>query len=415
MKPSIPFANINPEAFLYDLPESRIAMFPEYHRDMSKLLIAYPDGTLNQDKFLNISNYLPADSTLFFNNSRVIPARLHFKKETGSQIEIFCLKPLDPADYAVSLASVQSCVWECMIGNMKRFNTPFIEKTIVRNHISIVLKAEKLHASGNIVAIKFSWNHADICFADILLRAGKIPLPPYIKRAATEKDNESYQTIFSQDPGSVAAPTAGLHFTNEVLNRLLEKGICSQSITLHVGAGTFQPVKAKVISEHVMHAEYFEVSKELLHKVSGLSGKVVSVGTTTVRTLESLYWLGVKILENKTSLFEELHVDQWDCYLLPDHYSVQQAMDAIDGWMNQRGLTKKTASTQMIIIPGYRFKITEILITNFHQPGSTLLLLIAAFMGDSWRKAYQYALEHEFRFLSYGDSSLLFRNDGRDQ
>ncbi len=415
MKPLIPFANINPEAFIYDLPESRIAMFPENRRDMSKLLIAYPDGGLNQDKFLNIAHYLPANSTLFFNNSRVIPARLHFKKETGSQIEIFCLKPLDPAKYSVSLASVQSCVWECMIGNMKRFNTPFIEKTIVWNHISIVLKAERLHGCENIATIRFSWNHPGLCFADILCLAGKIPLPPYIKREATEKDNESYQTIFSQDPGSVAAPTAGLHFTEEVLASLLEKGIQSQCITLHVGAGTFQPVKAKVIADHVMHAEYFEVSKELLHKLSGLSGKVTSVGTTTVRTLESLYWLGVKILENKTSLLEELHVDQWDCYLLPDHYSVQQAILATEGWMNQRGLTKITASTQMIIIPGYRFKITEILITNFHQPGSTLLLLIAAFMGDSWRKAYQYALAHEFRFLSYGDSSLLFKNDSRHQ
>lgn len=410
MKPLIPFANINPEAFHYDLPEGRIAMYPEAERDHSKLLIARPKKSLFHDQFKNIAQYLPEKCSLFFNNSRVIPARLLFKKQTGSQIEVFCLRPVDPSEYALNMAAVQTCTWECMIGNLKRYNIPVIEKTFYQHQKPVTLKAERLSTSGNTALIRFSWDCEDLCFADILAMGGKIPLPPYIKREADETDRERYQTIFSKEKGSVAAPTAGLHFTEDVFKRLNEKGIISHSITLHVGAGTFQPVKAKKIADHVMHSEYFEISTELLQTISGLSERVVSVGTTTVRTLESIYWLGVKILEKSLS-DDDLHIDQWDPYFLPGQYTVHQSMEAIIAWMKQRNLTRMTASTQMIIIPGYTFKITNILITNFHQPGSTLLLLVAAFMGDTWQEAYQYAMDHEFRFLSYGDSSLLFRND----
>jgi|WetSurMetagenome_2_1015567.scaffolds.fasta_scaffold05410_4 S-adenosylmethionine:tRNA ribosyltransferase-isomerase len=403
------FANINPSDFSYDLPENKIALFPVSVRDQSKLLIAPGDGVLSQDIFSNVADYLPAKSHLFFNNSRVIPARLCFTKNTGSIIEIFCLKPLEPADYALSLSTQQTCIWECMIGNLKRFNSKTLELNIQIDHDTIRLRAEKLSMEGNIAAIRFSWDQCNLSFAEILAFSGQIPLPPYIKRSVGEKDKERYQTIYSKPEGSVAAPTAGLHFTNDVFRKLQAKHIQCHEVTLHVGAGTFQPVKTELIADHKMHSEYFEISRPLVQLIAGLTEKIGCVGTTTIRSLESMYWLGVKLLYGEQPQNGHLHLDQWECYDLPDHLTVIKAFQALDQWLEKNNLSKSMASTQLIIVPRYRFRITDILITNFHQPGSTLLLLIAAFVGDSWRDAYNYALANDFRFLSYGDSSLLYR------
>jgi S-adenosylmethionine:tRNA ribosyltransferase-isomerase len=403
----ISIANIGPEGFSYNLPEERIAMFPVEIRDHSRLLIRDKDGSLHSDIFSKISEYLTAGRHIFFNNSRVIPARLVFRKSTGSHVEIFCLKPLDPPEYAVSLASAVTCVWECMIGNLKRFNTGSLETTFFSGRINHVLRAEKLDNVGNISKIRFSWSNDQVSFAEILQAIGQTPLPPYIKRNPVSIDRDRYQTIYSATDGSVAAPTAGLHFTESVFDRFKQKNISCHEITLHVGAGTFQPIKAKLISEHKMHAEFFQITTDLLQILGSIPEKVISVGTTTVRTLESLYWLGVKLIES-SGVPDELTLEQWEPYQFKKCYTLKQSLEALTEWFVKQHLSSTYASTRFMIVPGYRFRVTDTMITNFHQPGSTLLLLVAAFIGDSWKDTYQYALENNFRFLSYGDSSLLF-------
>jgi S-adenosylmethionine:tRNA ribosyltransferase-isomerase len=345
---------------------------------------------------------------LFYNNSRVIPARLLYTKESGAQIEIFCIRPVDPGDYALSLSATQRCRWECMVGNLKRFNTPFIQWPVHTAQGEIQLKALKISQSGNTLEIEFSWDQDRVTFAEILEAVGKTPLPPYIKRDALEIDKEWYQTIYSRLKGSVAAPTAGLHFTDEVFRKLDAKHISRHEVALHVGAGTFQPIKAEQISGHEMHAELFRVTPGLLELLASMPGKVACVGTTTVRTLESIYWTGVKTILNPKCTPQEMNLGQWEVYDLPGEYTMKQSFEAFGEWIDRQDIAELMVPTRLIIVPGYKFRVTDTLITNFHQPRSTLLLLIAAFIGESWKEAYQYALDHDFRFLSYGDSSLLF-------
>jgi S-adenosylmethionine:tRNA ribosyltransferase-isomerase len=402
--------NINPDHYNYDLPDERIAMYPVQIRDKSRLLVRKKNGSLQDDFFGNIADYLEEESHLFFNNSRVIPARLAFQKSTGARIEIFCLNPIDPASYSLSLSSFKTCIWECIIGNLKRF-TETVDLEIYAPKGSIHLQAEKLQSTGNIATVRFSWDHDQVSFAEILDIAGQTPLPPYIKRSPDSSDKERYQTIYSRFDGSVAAPTAGLHFTSEVFEKLAMKNITTHEVTLHVGAGTFQPVKSSSIGDHEMHAEIFTITSDLIQLLKKMPNKVACVGTTSIRTLESLYWIGVKILATPGSVLNNLSLGQWEAYELPKEYSLEQSMNALEMWFYRQKIEQSMASTKLIIVPGYKFRVAGTLVTNFHQPRSTLLLLIAAFIGDSWKEIYNYALDRKFRFLSYGDSSLLFGND----
>lgn len=406
-----PIADISPDHYYYELPEDRIALFPAANRDESHLLIREKTGRLHQDIFKNIANYLAEGSHIFFNNSKVIPARLIFTKETGSRIEIFCLKPSEPSDYALSLASTASCSWECMVGNLKRFSSDSLHMKIMGKKDHLNLYADRLSQNGNIVIINFRWDDDTVSFADILLLIGQTPLPPYIKRKPEETDRERYQTIYSKFDGSVAAPTAGLHFTDNVFETLNSKNIFRHEITLHVGAGTFQPIKAVSIEDHLMHTEYFNLTPGIMKLLAGMPDRVTCVGTTSVRTLESIYWLGVKVIQNKNIALENLHINQWDAYTLPKVYTMQNSFEALGEWLEKQEINEFMVPTRLMIVPGYGFKVVDTLITNFHQPRSTLLLLIAAFIGESWKETYNYALNHGFRFLSYGDSSLLFNQN----
>jgi len=371
------------------------------------LLVRKKDGHILKDTFSNIAEYLDTDCCLVVNNSKVIPARLIFTKPTGSQIELFCLSPALPSDYAASLSSVISCEWECLAGNLKRFNTSSLGMNLTVNGSDLVLQATKLHQSGNLLRVRFSWNHPGITFGDILSAIGRVPLPPYIKRQPVERDRDWYQTIYSKHKGSVAAPTAGLHFTSHVFGEIARKQIPVHEVTLHVGAGTFQPIKTISVAQHTMHSEYIRVSGEFIRYLAHLNKQVFAVGTTSVRTLETIYWLGVKLLQDGSLSPRELYLDQWDAYNLPQQTSVGDSMLALANWLEKAGLQELVAHTQLMIIPGYSFRVVKSIITNFHQPGSTLLLLVAAFVGESWKETYQYALDNGFRFLSYGDSSLL--------
>lgn len=402
-----PFKDIRSADFSYTLPEDRIALFPEEIRDNSKLLIRYPDGTLIQDRFSNIPGYLPAGTHLFLNDTKVIPARLVFKKETGSRIEVFCLHPAEPSDYAQSLSATQTCTWHCMIGNMRRFGTSTLQMEVHLNDTSVVLRAEKISQAGNTALVRFKWDRS-VSFAAILSESGHTPLPPYIRREETKTDRERYQTIYSRSDGSVAAPTAGLHFTDHVFNQLKSNGIFLHNLTLHIGAGTFQPIKTAYLENHDMHAESFVITKELIHQLAKLDTKVTCVGTTSVRTLESLYWLGIKIRQSGGLSLQNLHLNQWEAYYLPQTIPMKESFTIFREWIDNQPEKNIMASTKLMIVPGYDFKTVNAIITNFHQPHSTLLLLIAAFIGDSWRETYQFALKKGFRFLSYGDCSLLF-------
>jgi S-adenosylmethionine:tRNA ribosyltransferase-isomerase len=403
-----PFADISPDQFNYELPNERIAVFPTDIRDKSRLLIREKDGTLHQDIFRNISDYLDEGSHLFFNNSKVIPARLVFTKETGSHIEIFCLKPSEPSDYAMSLSATKTCSWECMIGNIKRFNVDSLYMKIAGPNNHLILKAEKMKQTGNTALIKFSWDNDEVSFAEILSLIGQTPLPPYIKRDPAEIDRERYQTIYAKFDGSVAAPTAGLHFTDYVFEKLACKFISSHEITLHVGGGTFQPIKSNKVEDHEMHSEFFFVTSGLMQLLLKIQNKVACVGTTSVRTLESIYWLGVKIIQSENITPNDLCIGQWEPYTLPSGYTMKHSFEALAKWLEKQKIKEVMASTKLMVVPGYKFNVVNTLITNFHQPHSTLLLLIAAFIGESWRETYNYALQQGFRFLSYGDSSLLF-------
>ena len=390
---------INISDYNYNLPDERIAKFPLEKRDSSKLL-TYISGNVSTNVFSSLPEILPANSCLVFNNTRVIQARLEFFKSTGSRIEIFCLEPQEPSSYELSLSSTQSCVWKCMVGNLKKWKGEVLKKEVGTDNL--ILEAERLETNGNTSFIKFSWNNG-VSFAEVLDLLGELPIPPYLNRKTQESDKTTYQTVYSKVKGSVAAPTAGLHFTPEVISALHTRGIKTMELTLHVGAGTFQPVKAEEIGGHAMHAEKIEVSKVFIENLIENLGNIVAVGTTSVRTLESLYYLGVQLHNGDTSLL----VNQWEPYESEKALSARESLEAILNYMEKSQSNILYATTQIMIVPGYKFNIVNVLITNFHQPKSTLLLLLAAFIGEKWRELYEYALNNDYRFLSYGDSSVL--------
>ena len=399
--------------FTYDLPVNRIAHYPLAQRDQSKLLV-YREGTISTDRYQHIHNYLPEQSLLVFNNTKVVEARLLFKKASGATIEIFCLEPHQQyPDIITAMLQRQSVIWMCLIGGASKWkHGQVLEKKIQHLQQEIILQAKYLEKINDSFSVELSWSSQELSFAEVLHAAGVMPLPPYIKREATSEDAERYQTIYAITDGSVAAPTAGLHFTAEIFSALKEKKIHTDFVTLHVGAGTFKPVKAATMETHEMHAEFIDVTLKTIETVSLNTGKyITAVGTTSLRTLESLYWLGAKsILEPNRSL-SELNVQQWDPYELNTaDISVTHALNALENKMKNEKKERLITTTQLLIVPGYHFKIVDALITNFHQPQSTLLLLVAAFIGEDWRKIYDYALENDFRFLSYGDGCVLQRH-----
>lgn len=391
----------------YPLPEERIAKYPLPERDHSKLLI-YKDGEVREDRFFRVGDYIPAHSLLVYNNTRVIQARLVFHKPSGARIEIFCLEPLAPHDYQLSLSSIEGCTWKCMIGNAKKFRETAIDMPLQVAGNDVVLRATKGEQMGNTFAVTFSWD-GGFSFAEILDAVGELPIPPYLNRPTEERDKTTYQTVYSRIKGSVAAPTAGLHFTEAVLADLRQRGIKTTELTLHVGAGTFQPVKTEDANLHTMHTEIIAVPRQAIVDILANLGHIVAVGTTSMRTLESLYFLGCMLLRGDRSL----HVPQFMPYEQEWTLSTEEALRALLAYLDETHQDTLHAETQIMIKPGYRFRVVEQLITNFHQPKSTLLLLVSAFVGEDWKKIYDYALAHDFRFLSYGDSSILFRNTGR--
>jgi S-adenosylmethionine:tRNA ribosyltransferase-isomerase len=400
--------DININDYDYDLPSVRIAQYPLNERDSSQLLI-YKGNNISRDIFRNAADYLPTDSLLVFNNTRVIRARILFRKESGAVIEVFCLEPLSPSEYELSFSSMEPVEWKCIVGNLKKWKSGTIKTHFIHRDKEYWLTAEKVRSIGEAWRIRFTWNSREICFSEVIEAAGHIPLPPYINREDEPEDNNRYQTVYSSVKGSVAAPTAGLHFTDTLFEKLRRKGIRSAEITLHVGAGTFQPVKSENISDHEMHCEHFFVTSKTIELLLLNHGKIIAVGTTSVRTLESIYWIGVKIIRNPTECLSLLSVGQWEPYAMVNNITVKESLEAILSKMRECNLSFLHVSTSIMIVPGYDFRMIRGLITNFHQPRSTLLLLISAWTGNNWMKIYQYALENNFRFLSYGDSSLLFR------
>jgi S-adenosylmethionine:tRNA ribosyltransferase-isomerase len=404
--------DINIQAYDYDLPDTRIAQFPLERRDQSKLLVAR-GGNISEDNFSNLTNHLPAGSLAVFNETRVVHARLLFQKESGSVIEIFCLEPMAPfRDYHQSFQQKEQVDWICLVGNSKRWKEGKLELSLDQNNHSLKIIAERVRKQDDGTSqVRFSWSPADLTFAEILELAGRIPLPPYISRKPVNKDETTYQTVYAKQDGSVAAPTAGLHFTETVMEALEKKNIDLLKFILHVGAGTFKPVSSDNLAGHEMHAEQVYLPVESLEKLrASLDKPVIAVGTTTTRLLESLYWHGVKVLNNMSD-GHLMDVMQWDPYekLQPTGIRREEALDAVISECKKSGNIVLKGKTSLMIAPGYRFRYPDILITNFHQPRSTLLLLIAAFIGEDWKKAYQYALDRNFRFLSYGDSCLFFR------
>lgn len=398
----------------YPLPDERIAKYPLEKRDASKLLL-YDDGIISESIFSNLADYIPSESLMIFNNTRVIHARLLFRKETGAQIEVFCLSPADPEDYAMNFASKQHCSWHCMIGNAKRWKDDILTMKIENGGNGILtLSAEKIAVTDKDTTVRFSWNDDTLSFSEILEIAGKLPIPPYLNRPAETKDDETYQTVYSRIEGSVAAPTAGLHFTDDVMTSLRHKGIATAEVTLHVGAGTFRPVKSETIGEHEMHTEFISVPKETIKAIYENKYPLVVVGTTSMRTIESLYYIGAKLAINPVAMPHELFVSQWEPYenFLHDIEARQSLKNILD-YLDRNDADHLISATQIMIVPGFRFHYADALITNFHQPQSTLLLLISAFVDDNWRMIYDYALKSDFRFLSYGDSSLLWRTHNK--
>ena len=395
--------------FNYPLPDERIAKFPLPVRDQSKLLL-YRHGEVTEDIFTSLPDYLPANSLIIFNNTKVIQARLHFHKETGALIEVFCLEPIQPNDYALNFQQTEHAAWLCMIGNLKKWKEGALKREITVKGKPLTLTAERGACHGTSHWVDFRWNNPEITFADILEVFGELPIPPYLNRETQESDKETYQTVYSKIKGSVAAPTAGLHFTPRVLDALREKGVALEELTLHVGAGTFKPVKSEEIEGHEMHTEYISVNRSTLEKLVAHEGKAIAVGTTSVRTLESLYHIGVTLLHNPNATEEDLHVKQWQPYETALETAATPAVDALQAiiaYLDRHHMETLHSSTQIIIAPGYEYRIVKAMVTNFHQPQSTLLLLVSAFLHGDWRKIYDYALAHDFRFLSYGDSSLL--------
>ena len=397
---------IHIEDYNYTLDESRIAKYPLAERDASKLLL-YSGGRVSETLFRELPSYLPENALMVFNDTKVVPARLHFQRATGAHIEIFCLEPVQPAEYNLSFAATKSCIWKCVIGNAKKWKEDILSlycPEAACSAASLGLQARLLERQGQTGHVAFTWTDGSP-FSRVLELAGTVPIPPYLNRESEALDTERYQTLYAHVRGSVAAPTAGLHFTERVLNAIREKGIEMETVCLHVGAGTFLPVKSSLVSEHPMHREPFVVSKKLLGCLLDGHKPVVAVGTTSVRTLESLYYLGVTCLETGCPK----DVEQWAPYSREYPYSTQEALDALLDYMESNGLESLVAGTRIIIVPGFRFRMVDYLVTNFHQPESTLILLVSAFVGGDWRTIYDYALTHGFRFLSYGDSSLLRR------
>jgi len=403
---SLKAQQIQIKEFTYDLPEERIAKYPLQNREVSKLLV-YKNGQIEESVFQSLSKHVDANCSMVFNNTKVIQARLIFHKDTGARVEIFCLEPLRPADYNLAFQAKSRSSWKCIVGNLRKWKTGVLNMSFYVDGKTYHLHAERLTPLEGAQEVQFSWDHPDLSFGEVLDQTGKIPIPPYLNRDSEDSDTIRYQTVYSKFEGSVAAPTAGLHFTESVLGELSNKGISREELTLHVGAGTFKPVKAENIGEHEMHTEHIQVDLKTISTLSECQHSIIAVGTTSVRSLESLYWMGVKLLCNaeNPSLLK-----QWEAYQLPQDYTFQEAFQAIRIYMQEHDLSLFNAATQIIIAPGYDFKVIEGLVTNFHQPQSTLLLLISALVGEDWKKIYQYALQNDFRFLSYGDSSLLMRS-----
>lgn len=390
----------------YPLPDERIAKFPLPVRDQSKLLV-YRHGEVSETRFTSLPDYLEAGELMIFNNTKVIQARLHFRKETGALIEIFCLEPIQPNDYVLNFQQTSHAAWLCMIGNLKKWKEGSLHKEMnVKGH-TITLTATRGECRGTCHWVDFTWDNPEITFADILEVFGELPIPPYLNRETQESDKETYQTVYSKIKGSVAAPTAGLHFTERVLQALRDKGVDLEEVTLHVGAGTFKPVKSEEIEGHEMHTEYISVNRQTIEKLIAHGGKAIAVGTTSVRTLESLYYIGVTIASHPDAGQEELHVRQWQPYETHPTMTTVESLQQILDYMKRHELEALHTSTQIIIAPGYTYHIVQKMVTNFHQPQSTLLLLVSAFVKGDWQTIYDYALAHDFRFLSYGDSSLL--------
>ena len=393
--------------YSYELPDERIAKFPIAERDHSKLLI-YKHGEVGEDVFYHLPEHLPKGALMVFNNTKVIQARLHFRKQTGALIEIFLLEPAKPADYEQMFQTRDCCQWLCIIGNQKKWKEGSLSRTLEIKGQQMAIKATRLGERGTSQLIEFQWD-GGASFAEVIDAIGELPIPPYLNRETQESDKTTYQTVYSKIKGSVAAPTAGLHFTEKVLAEIGQHGIEREELTLHVGAGTFKPVKSNTIGDHAMHTEYVAVRRHTIERLLAHNGEAIAVGTTSVRTLESLYYMGLKVLRNPDIQEEALHVNQWEPYeeVEGKKEDVREVLQALLDWMVRKQLTVLHSSTQIIIAPGYEYKIVKMLVTNFHQPQSTLLLLVSAFVKGDWRKIYDYALSHDFRFLSYGDSSLL--------
>ena len=392
--------------FNYPLPDERIAKFPLSNRDESKLLV-YRQGEVSEDRFTSLPDYLEPGEMMVFNNTKVIQARLHFRKETGALIEVFCLEPIEPNDYVLSFQQTQKCSWLCMVGNLKKWKEGALKREVEVKGRTITLTATRGECRGTSHWIDFKWNDNTLTFADVLEAVGELPIPPYLNRETQESDKQTYQTVYSKIKGSVAAPTAGLHFTERVLKALDDKGIDREELTLHVGAGTFKPVKSEKIEGHEMHTEYISVNRRTIEKLIAHGAKTIAVGTTSVRTLESLYYIGILIHQNPEANQEELHVKQWMPYGPHPALTPVESLQGILAYLDRHDMEALHTSTQIIIAPGYEYKIVKKIVTNFHQPQSTLLLLVSAFVKGDWKKIYDYALSHDFRFLSYGDSSLL--------
>jgi len=398
--------------FTYDLPENRIAKYPLSERDLSKLLV-YKKGNISEDVYINLDKYISDKSLFIFNNTKVIQARLHFRNSTGGRIEIFCLEPSEANSEPSSAMIKKNCVeWECLIGRVDKWK----EKIISIKTKDFVLNAEIVKRNVNVYTIRFSWQPNNFTFAEILEHVGEMPIPPYLKRESEEIDVNRYQTVYAAQQGSVAAPTAGLHFTKQIFEKLKSKNAIIDYVTLHVGAGTFKPVKSETLEGHDMHSEWIEVDKKSIVKIleqiseKGTNKNIVAVGTTSLRTIESLYWMGLKANQNMDASIQELEVKQWDAYELQQSLTTTDSLNCLLAWLRKNNIEKLICKTQILIVPSYELRIANALITNFHQPSSTLLLLIAAVVGDDWRMIYDYALANDFRFLSYGDGSLLFNN-----
>lgn len=397
------------EDFTYDLPDERIARYPLAERDASRLLV-YRDGQISEDTYRNLATHIPANTTMVFNQARVVHARLLFQKETGSTIEVFCLAPHEQyGDIQTAMHTRGEVLWECLVGGASKWKKDTVPQMVCADP-AFTLTAHIEEKRANSYLLRLKWTDESLTFAEVLHYMGKVPLPPYLRRNAEQGDETTYQTIFAKDEGSVAAPTAGLHFTPRVMDELSAKGIGSAFVTLHVGAGTFIPVKAETMQDHNMHAEWIEVTTGAIQKlISALEGNIVAVGTTSLRTIETLYWLGNKILNNEPLNLQDVSIDQWDAYTTQPKHTTVQALTALLQYMQQHDMERLITRTRIMIAPGYDLRVANGIVTNFHQPQSTLLLLVAAIIGNDWRRVYDHALNNGYRFLSYGDGSLLWK------